>query len=320
MTFSATDAALEGFRIARERPMAMVIWALASLVISLVSSVGAVSMFGGTLNQLTEMSGTGSSDPEQALAMMGQLGLLYLFILPIALLIFSVFTTAVYRAVLRPSDSAFAYLRLGAAELRIAVVLVVLFLLGLVVLIGILILFALVAALLGGVLAMGDGGGMGAMGVFAVVVLLGYIGMFFVSLAFWTKFSLAGPMTFAEGRIRIFGSWGATKGRFWALFGSYLLAGILGIIVSLLGGAISLAIMVAFGGASAGGADFTALLEAMQADYSSLAVFFTPAMLANMVVSALFSALTYAIILAPPAVAYREIVARSSPAVADSFS
>lgn len=321
MSFSATDAALEGFRIARERPMAMLIWAVASLVISVASSVGAVSLFGDTLNQLSDMSGTGGADPEQAMAIMGQLGLLYLFVMPVALLVFSIFTTAVYRAVLKPADSAFGYLRLGAAELRIAVVMVVLFLLVVAVSIGLLILLALVAALLGGLFSMGgQGGGVGAMGIVFVVVLFGYIGMLFVSLAFWTKFSLAGPMTFAEGRIRIFESWGATKGRFWTLFGSYLLAGILGLVVSLLGGAISLAFVVALGGSAAQGSDLAAMFEAMQADYSSLAVFFTPAMVANMVISALFSALTYAIFLAPPAVAYRAIMGRSAPALADSFS
>lgn len=318
MAFSATDAALEGFRIGRERPKAMLIWAAASLVISLGSSVAMISLFGGTMTELMEMSQTQSSDPAAAMEMMGQIGLLYLFILPVALLIFSIFTAAVYRTVLRPSDSAFGYLRLGATELRMAAVIAVLFLLSLVVTVAAVIVIALIGAMIGAAVGMGGEGGVGAAMIFGVLIVVLYIGMIFVSLAFWTKFSLAGPMTFAEGRIRIFESWGATKGHFWKLFGCYILAGVLGVVVSLLGGAISMALMLGLGG-DVGSGGFLAMMEAMQADYTSLAAFFTPAILVNLVVSAVFSALTYAIFLAPPAVAYREIVARNSPALAETF-
>lgn len=318
MAFSATDAALEGFRIGRERPKAMLIWAAASLVISLGSSVAMISLFGGTMTELMTMSQSqSSSDPSEALALLGRLGQLYLVILPVALLIFSIFTAAVYRTVLRPSDSAFGYLRLGATELRMAAVIAVLFLLSLVVTIVSVIVIALIGAMIGAAVGMGGEGGVGAAMIFGVLIVVLYIGMIFVSLAFWTKFSLAGPMTFAEGRIRIFESWGATKGHFWKLFGCYILAGVLGIVVSLLGGAISMALMLGLGGGGDGG--FLPMMEAMQADYTSLAAFFTPAILVNLVVSAVFSALTYAIFLAPPAVAYREIVARNSPALAETF-
>lgn len=320
MSFSATDAALEGFRIARERPMTMLIWAAASLLVSLGSSIGMVMLFGGFMNELITMNQTPSGDPAQAIAMMGQLGMFYLFILPVALLIFSVFATAVYRAVLKPGESAFGYLRLGAAELRMAVVMVVLFLLSLVVTFAAVIVVAIVGGVFGAVFSMGGDGGVGGMFLIGALIIVLYIVMIFISLAFWTRFSFAGPMTFVEGRIRIFESWGATKGNFWRLFGCYILAGILGIVVSLLGGAISLALMMALGGGGASGAEgFLALIEGMQADYTTLASFFTPAILANLVVSSLFSALTYAIFLAPPAVAYRDIVGRNSPAVAETF-
>jgi hypothetical protein len=36
---------------------------------------------------------------------------------------------------------------------------------------------------------------------------------------FALKFALAAPMTFAEGRVRFFGSWSLTKGQGWTLFG-----------------------------------------------------------------------------------------------------
>ncbi len=318
MAFSATDAALEGFRIARERPVAMLIWAAASLAISLVSTVLMVSMFGGTLNQLMTISETQTGDPTQAMALMGQMGLLYLFLLPVILLIFSIFTAAVYRAVLRPNDRAFGYLRLGATELRMAAVMVVLFLLSLVVTLAAVIVIALIGGMAGAFMGAGEGG-VGAAVIMGVLIAILYVAMIFVSLAFWTKFSFAGPMTFAEGRIRIFASWRATKGHFWGLLGCYVLAGVLGIVVSFLGSAISMAVMLGLGGGAAGADGFMAMFEAMQADYTSLAAFFTPAIIGNLVISSVFSALTYAIFLAPPAVAYREIVARNSPTLAETF-
>lgn len=305
MAFQAMDAALEGFRIAREKPKAMLIWAAASLLISLASAAGMVLLFGGTLNEFMAMGRSGSDDPTEVMSMMGQVGLLYVFLLPITLMIFAIFTSAVYRTVLRPSDSAFGYLRLGATEFRMAVVLIVLFLLGLAVSIAAIIIVAIIGGMLGVAISLGSDGGLGAGLAVGALILIAYAALIFASLAFWTKLSFAGPMTFAEGRIRIFESWSATKGHFWSLLGCYVVAGILGIVVSMLGGVISMAVMLGLGGA--GGGDLASLFETVQADYSSVAAFFSPAIIANLVISSLFSALTYAIFLAPPAVAYRDI-------------
>lgn len=315
MAFQAMDAALEGFRIAREKPKAMLIWAAASLLISLVSSVGMVALFGGTLNQFMAMSREPSADPTEAFAMLGQVATLYAFLIPVALLVFAIFTSAVYRTVLRPADSAFGYLRLGAAELRMAVVLLVLFLLSMVASICIILVLGIIGGIIGvGIGLGGDGAGAGI--AMVVVVMLVYVAMIFATLAFWTKFSFAGPMTFDQGRIRIFESWGATKGHFWPLLGCYIVAGILGIVVSMLGALITMAVMMALGGGS--GTNVFNMLESMQADYTSIASFLTPAMIANLVINALFSALTYAIFLAPPAVAYRDITGMKPSA--DTFA
>ena len=306
MAFQAMDAALEGFRIAREKPKAMLIWAAASLLISLVSSIIMVAMFGGTLNSFMDMSREPTTDPTQAMNLIGQVALLYVFLIPVALMVFAIFTSAVYRTVLRPADSAFGYLRLGATELRMAVVMLVLFLLAFVASIAVVVIIGIIGGVTGVAIGMGGDGGMGTGIAFFGLMIVLYLGMIFATLAFWTKFSFAGPMTFNEGRIRIFGSWNATKGHFWSLLGCYIVAGILGIVVRLLGGAIAMAVMLGLGGGA--GTTFLSVLEGMEADYTSLATFLTPAMIANMVINALFSALTYAIFLAPPAVAYRDIM------------
>ena len=48
-TFSPTDAALEGFRIAREKPRVLMVWAVVNLVISVVMALVLVGAFGQTL-------------------------------------------------------------------------------------------------------------------------------------------------------------------------------------------------------------------------------------------------------------------------------
>lgn len=317
MAFSATEAALEGFRIARAKPKAMLFWALASLVISFVGSVGMVTLFGSTMNRFATLNETPQTDPSEIFALMGQMALLYLFLIPLLLFIFAVFTCAVYRAVLKPDEDRLAYLRLGGDEWRQAVVMLVLGLLGFVATLAVVFVLAIFMGVLGVATGAGGSGGAPGIGFFIGMILL-YLGMIAVSVAFWVKFSFAGPMTFVDKRIRIFQSWKATNGYFWPLFGSYFLAFILGALVSALGGVISFAVMVALGASTSGG-----VLEAMQSmegDFTSLATYFTPAIIANMVVSAFFSALTYAIFLAPPAVAYRDIIRPRSPAVADDFS
>jgi hypothetical protein len=317
MAFSATDAAFEGFRIGRHKPRVMLAWAAASLLISLVSSIVIVLLFGDTLNEMMAMQGAANTDPAQTMAVLGRMGQLYLVLAPVALLVFSIFTSAVYRAVLRPTESAFAYLRLGATELRIAVVLLVLGILSFVAGFMLMMVVGIIAAITG-VAAVGSGDG-GMMATTFIIIAVAYVAMLAAMLAFWVKFSFAAPMTFAEGRIRIFGSWRATKGHFWPLLGCYVLSLVLGVVVSLLGSGIGMAAMAAFGG-TGGAGDIVSLFRSMEADYTSLATFMTPAMIVNMIISSVFSALTYAIFLAPPAVAYRDLIARTGPGVADDFA
>lgn len=297
MAFSATDAALEGFRIVRRNPGAVAAWAVLSLVFNFVMIGAMVTMVGPAFTEMAAMSrpGAAAADPAESMAMLGSMLGFYAIMIPLALLYTSVFSGAVYRSLVSPEDKAFGYIRLGSDELRLLVVSVAITLLGLV---GVVVLSMVLGVVVGLVVAAASAGGTPNLGMTIIGVGLLYIVIILAGVAFYVKFSFAGPMTFVKKRITIFGSWSATKGRFWPLFGCYFLAVVLGVVVSMLGMIIGLAALMALGG------DFQGV---MSPDMSSPAAYFSPGMIAYLVVNSIFTGLTYAIYLAPAMSAYRAL-------------
>ncbi len=297
MAFSPTDAAFEGFRLTREKPLVIVYWGVASLLISLATAVLMVTLIGPDMAAITQMGQ--SSDPEAVLAMAPVMGKLYGLTIPLSLITSAIFTCAAYRALLRPQDSAFGYLRFGADELRMILLFFVLTLLFIAVLAGALVLLALIVAGLS--FAFGGGGG-GTAAAGALGGVIGFLLVLGVGAFFFVRMSLAAPMTFSERRLAIAPAWRMTRGRFWPLLGAYFLAWVLALVVVLLGFAIVVAIIAAIWGLQAIG-------QVTSPDFSSLAAYFTPAMGLSLLISGFLSALQYAIVLSPPAVAYRELSA-----------
>jgi hypothetical protein len=143
--------------------------------------------------------------------------------IPAILLFAAVMAAAVYRAVLRPQERGFAYLRLGADELR---QLAVLLLLGVA---GAVIFAPLFIALFMGIGAASVNGDPGLIA--AVIAAVPILICLYVFLL--VRFSLAQAATFAERRIVILGSWRLTAGRFWPFVGMYLLVWIFALAVGL---------------------------------------------------------------------------------------
>lgn len=292
--FSATEAAVEGFRLTRDKPGAVALWGLFYVgVIGLVILVAAL-IFGASLSDtLTREPG---ATPEEVTAFFAATGPLLLLIFPVILFAAVVLIGAMYRAVLHPGESRFAYLRVGGDEFR---------LLGVTLLIALIwIGFVVAAIMVIGVIGAAADGFLRGLLIFLAVVAV-------ICLGVWigVRLSLAAPMTFAERRIALRGAWRLTEGRFWPLLGAYFLALVFSLMVGMLGGIISFALLAAFGGGMA------ALSQANNPDFST----FTPALAIGFVlylVVQLLTAILQMVIQSTPAVsAYRQLSPRTEAEV-----
>ena len=289
MTFSATEAAFEGFRVVRRHPLAIVFWSLAYLIFF----AAFFGLFGGSLATLmaTTESLEGAQPSSQELEALGQTYLGFMALaLPLGLVIGAVLNAAVARAVLFPAEKGFGYMRLGGDELRVLAVSVIL---GIVFFAVSIVLFGVV-----GVLA-----GLAAQANAGVGILVGVlVGLGACVVLFWLaiRLSMAIPLTVAEKRIAPFASFAMTKGHTLPLLGMAVIAFIMSILVTLLGTIIALPITLATGGiqqlATMDGQSTAQILQAAGAGLIGWGV-----------VNAIFSALQIAVVYAPFSAAYRDL-------------
>jgi hypothetical protein len=298
--FSPSDAALEGFRLTREQPLFVLIWAIVRAVFSFASLALLFGLGGSTFQQLVKLeNGAAKTSPELALPLVQQVMPLMLLIIIVSLVFYAVIYTAVLRAILRPADKAFAYLRLSIDEARqfgLALIAFVLFF-----------AYILVSTIVSGLL-ISLSSGLGQAGVAVrILIVFALIAAFVYPLV---RLSLAPAMTFAEGRISLFRSLPVTKSQFWSMFGAYVLAAVLAIVVTLLAAVIFMFIIGAVGMAQGGLSALSALMGAMQPDDMTLTAFLAPLRLINLVFSALLGTLAYLIVFAPAAAIFRDLTGR----------
>jgi hypothetical protein len=224
--FSASDAAIAGFRLAGEQWRAVLGWLLFNLLLAVGMIVATVIVLLG----LIAVSGPGAEETTAAIgAAVAALG---------ALVSASIIVGGVFRVMLRPEQPAFLYLRLGLGELKLVALWLLTLGVGLVLVGG--------AVAVAG-LAAPRGGWIGILAnliaaAFAVWLLL--------------RFSLAGPAAFTGRGLGLSASWRLTRGRALPLFGMSAMTGCLLALVWL---TASLALVV-MTGALTGFHDFADLI------------------------------------------------------------
>lgn len=289
--FSASEAALEGFRLTRENPKAFGAWVGASFFFSVLAIIVDAFMPPSVREGLRSLNTDQTMTPLQ----LADTLVLAAPVLIFALAVLSITSAAVYRLIFRHDDARFGYLRLGADELRLMGLTVICFGISIVLVVVVSLLIGIVLSLIAAVApdtAL-------ALRWPAAILSLAIVGAVLVRL------SLAPVATFAERRITVFESWGLTRGHFWPLLGAYALAlaciVVIGILILIVFTLVAGAILVAMGG------QLSDVGQMVRPQDSSLKSYLSVGLIAYMLVSSVFSALWNAVIAAPGAVAYAQL-------------
>lgn len=212
--FSPTETATEGIRLTRLRSRAVLVWALAYLGFTILLGRIAELTLGPHSSEFLHEIQQAGQDADVFWPLAGKMWPFFAVGVPVNLAFQAILTCAIYRAILHPEDMSGGYVRIGADELRMAVLNLLL------TLIWTLAIFAV------GLVAIVVATTVGAIGSSLVTLLGGVVTLAAVGVVVWVlvRLSLAGAITFSEQRIRIRASWSLTRGRFWPLFGAYVLA------------------------------------------------------------------------------------------------
>lgn len=315
MAISVGGTVGAGFNLIGRRPLTVIAWGGVLMLAAIVVQVLAFLLFGLPPTASTPVAP--GADTTQVFQQLGaqmakSLGRSF-FAVVIQLPVSVIISAAVMRAVIEPEDRAFASIRVGGQEGALLLLFLLYIPIGIVFILA-WILGVVACVLIGGLLGRYIGGfGGGAVG----AVLLIAFGLTF--MWFSLRFSLAAPMTFAERRVRFFGSWTATRGEGWRLFGLAWLLVLIGIGLALaLFIVFGILVFVVFGAAIAGAGGATAFQQNPVGVLGSLGPLMIIALVVFAAVYAVVLGCMQAIFAAPFAEAYRQL--RGSPDVSATFS
>ncbi len=298
----STDFAFEGFRVIRQRPLLILYWGIAALVITGLAQIYLMPQYAPLLDQFTAATkATPQPDPAVLAPIISQLLPFYAIMMVLTLIFNAVINCAVYRAVNGEARFGLGYLRLGADEARQILVMIAFFFFILMAYIAL----VLVGSVLGGIIIAGLSAlnpGLGAIGGALTFVAI-TSGLIWVMV----RMSLYSVQTFEDKKFNLLGTWKLTKGQFWGLLAGYFIAFIMAMLVYLLLGLIYL------GAAAVAGQNPMALLLAMtnaQNPMPTVELYSHPVMIGFMVLGCLvLTPLMTAIMAGAPAAAYKVLKA-----------
>ncbi len=294
--FSPAEAALEGVRLPRERPAAVLWWWAGYVVATVIQFAVSLAPPFQTLQGLSpliqaqweaaQQNPGDAAITQRLVALLLQAAPAFLLFAGVTLLLQMVLSTAVLRAVLRPAERAFGALRLSMDEVRqLGLSLIVLA-------VGLTYLFAVTLAM--SVV-------LGLLQTIVPTFVLSFIAfaVLVVAIAYpAVRLSLAPAMTLADGRISVRRAWTLTQGQFWSLFGAYLIAIATALALLAARWAILQMVVVIAGG------------PVSVAEPKTLLGLLAPTTLVVVLFNALVAALLGAIATAPMAAAFRQLTGR----------
>lgn len=293
MRFSATEAVFEGFRLIQKRPSVLIWWTLGYLAFFAICGAIVATPLVTFFQQAQILEGREPTSYEEIRPMLTAFIAMFALIFPLGLLGKAIIYAAVARGVLQPGKGAWGYLRLGADELRV---------LGVTLILGFLMMALWCAIVFATMTVIGVGTAMNAPLLYLLATLLFLAG---VGLLIWlsVRLSLAVPLVIDRQQMNVFGSFGLTKGKFWPLLGMSILTAIIVIVVSMIFSLVIQPFMLLLGPGLQSQVeaieDPAELITLMQSNLPLLAIF--------LVSNAVSTALTVAVQLAPFSAAYRDL-------------
>lgn len=282
MSVRPVEAATEGLKTMRRKPVAVLAWAIFSLVMLPILGLF-VKILLGEEGQAALAGRAGSADPREILDLVTHLGGVMVLLIAVALALSSVLQAAIIRSVIEPQNSRFAYLRLGKEELQLLIVSLITWAAAL----GVTVIPS-GAVVLGTSLLSG-----------AAAAWFGFLGaLAVIGLSLWVavRLSLLGPHAFSHHHIDLREAWVQTHGQFLRLLGMYVMAIVLAAVVSI----ISTAVSSIVGNLIGGGVD---PLGGAVGSHPRLIL----ALLAQLLMAPIFLTLQTVILVAAPARAFAQL-------------
>lgn len=203
---SVDGAVLSGFRLIRREPAAVLLWGLCAVVFSIVSLALFAPVYADMIGvwRAALLEGAAAAPPPGLAADGLRIqGLSWLLTIA-SLILRAVVVAAVCRAVQRPQDRRFGYLRLGMAEFFLLLVYVGVYLAAMVAIVVVVIAFTVMTIALGMAHALPVAIGLDVLGAIAMLVGAVYLGL---------RLSLIAPMVVADEKPHLAASWSLTRGR-----------------------------------------------------------------------------------------------------------
>jgi hypothetical protein len=203
---SIGDAVGAGFGVIRRRPVAVLIWGLLQTAMLGAMFVVMAPMYLAMIAEVAKNAGHAPTpDVANMMQMQGTIWLLNIVTVFVATILYC----AVFRSLIHPEQSRFGYLRLGATELILFLLMIGAYIAFVVAIVILMIPAALIVGMLVAVHAT------------AAAVIAGLLlglsalwGVVYVAL----RLSLVGPMMVDDGKVHLLDAWALTKGRAGALF------------------------------------------------------------------------------------------------------
>lgn len=298
MAIAIADTVTAGFGLIRRRPGSVLVWGAVRTLYAVCAFALMAPLFLSRLSDVLSRVREGVAPDPTAMAGLHSANLL----LSIGgAFVAAVLSCAVFRAVLRPDQGRFAYLRVGSAELflflltlGVAVTAMVVAVLAAIPLVMITLIAAVVHA---------------KAAAFSIAVI-GVIGLLALFIWVLLRLSMAGPMMVEDGKFHLADAWALTRGHAVELLMVGASLFVILVLIEVVIGAFALAIGIALLGHAAGGlAAFHAYFSRPPAE---ILAGMAPGLVLLGLVAIPVTGCLWAIVAAPWARAYRDLAGSSA--------